>query len=212
MKKFSTVDKALSALKKGKIILVLDDKGRENEGDFVCAGEFATPENINFMATYGRGLICMPMSEKLTKRLGLPPMSANNTDNHETAFTVSIDHTGTSTGISAFDRSLTALKCLDPESRPEDFRRPGHMFPLKAKNGGVLERNGHTEATVDLCLLAGLSPCGLCCEIMADDGHMMRKPELLERAAEWNMPIITIKALQKYLITRKRMPVKFPEI
>jgi 3,4-dihydroxy 2-butanone 4-phosphate synthase/GTP cyclohydrolase II len=212
MNRFSTVEEALSALRKGQIILVLDDEGRENEGDFICAGDFATPENINFMATYGRGLICMPMSEDMTERLGLPPMSANNTDNHETAFTVSIDHTGTSTGISAFDRSLTALKCLDPESRPEDFRRPGHMFPLKAKKGGVLERNGHTEATVDLCLLAGLSPCGLCCEIMADDGHMMRTPELLERAAEWKMPIITIEALQKYLRQKKADAGKVPEI
>ena len=175
---FDTMEKALEDLRAGKIILVTDDPDRENEGDFICAGEFATPENINFMAVHGRGLICMPMSGELCDRLGLAPMVAKNTDNHETAFTVSIDHVETTTGISAFERSHTALAALRPDARPEDFRRPGHMFPLRAKAGGVLVRNGHTEATVDLCRLAGLAPCGLCCEIMADDGTMMRTPSL----------------------------------
>lgn len=196
---FSTIDEALEALRAGRIILVTDDPDRENEGDFICAAEFATPENVAFMAIEGRGLICMPMTGELADRLALPPMVAKNTDNHETAFTVSIDHVETSTGISAFDRSLTAMKCIDPAAKPEDFRRPGHMFPLRAKAGGVLERNGHTEATVDLCRLAGLQPCGLCCEIMGDNGEMLRTPELMKLAQKWSMPFITIKNLQDYI-------------
>ncbi len=196
---FSTIDEALEALRAGRIILVTDDSDRENEGDFICAAEFATPENVAFMAIEGRGLICMPMTGELADRLALPPMVAKNTDNHETAFTVSIDHVETSTGISAFDRSLTAMKCIDPAAKPEDFRRPGHMFPLRAKAGGVLERNGHTEATVDLCRLAGLQPCGLCCEIMGDNGEMLRTPELMKLAQKWSMPFITIKNLQDYI-------------
>ena len=196
---FNTVEEALEDLRNGRIILVTDDEDRENEGDFICAARHATPANIAFMAGEGRGLICMPMSAELAGRLDFPPMVAKNTDNHETAFTVSVDHVGTTTGISAFDRSLTALRCLDPEARPEDFRRPGHMFPLVAKAGGVLERNGHTEATVDLCRLAGLEPCGLCCEIMATDGHMMRTPELFEVARRFNLRFITISALQDFL-------------
>ena len=196
---FSTIDEALEALRAGRIILVTDDSDRENEGDFICAAEFATPENVAFMAIEGRGLICMPMTGELADRLALPPMVAKNTDNHETAFTVSIDHVETSTGISAFDRSLTAMKCIDPAAKPEDFRRPGHMFPLRAKAGGVLERNGHTEATVDLCRLAGLQPCGLCCEIMGDNGEMLRTPELMKLAQKWSMPFITIKDLQDYI-------------
>ncbi|MBM6704195.1 3,4-dihydroxy-2-butanone-4-phosphate synthase [Sutterella massiliensis] len=196
---FSTIDEALEALRAGRIILVTDDPDRENEGDFICAAEFATPENVAFMAIEGRGLICMPMTGELADRLALPPMVAKNTDNHETAFTVSIDHVETSTGISAFDRSLTAMKCIDPAAKPEDFRRPGHMFPLRAKAGGVLERNGHTEATVDLCRLAGLQPCGLCCEIMGDNGEMLRTPELMKLAQKWSMPFITIKDLQDYI-------------
>ena len=195
---FSTIDEALEALRAGRIILVTDDPDRENEGDFICAAEFATPENVAFMAIEGRGLICMPMTGELADRLALPPMVAKNTDNHETAFTVSIDHVETSTGISAFDRSLTVMKCIDPAAKPEDFRRPGHMFPLRAKAGGVLERNGHTEATVDLCRLAGLQPCGLCCEIMGDNGEMLRTPELMKLAQKWSMPFITIKDLQDY--------------
>lgn len=196
---FSTIDEALEALRAGRIILVTDDPDRENEGDFICAAEFATPENVAFMAIEGRGLICMPMTGELADRLALPPMVAKNTDNHETAFTVSIDHVETSTGISAFDRSLTAMKCIDPAAKPEDFRRPGHMFPLRAKAGGVLERNGHTEATVDLCRLAGLQSCGLCCEIMGDNGEMLRTPELMKLAQKWSMPFITIKDLQDYI-------------
>ena len=199
---FNTVPEALEDLRQGKIILVTDDPDRENEGDFICAAEFATTENINFMATHGKGLICMPMSEAFVRKLQFPQMVQNNTDNHETAFTVSIDHISTTTGISAAERSLTAMKCVDPEAKPEDFRRPGHMFPLRAKAGGVLVRNGHTEATVDLCRLAGLAPCGLCCEIMADDGTMMRTPELIEFARRHDMTFITIADLQAWIRAR----------
>ena len=185
-------------MRQGKIILVTDDPDRENEGDFICAAEFATTSNINFMATYGKGLICMPMSEEYVHKLKIPQMVTCNTDNHETAFTVSIDHISTSTGISAAERSITAKACVSEDAKPEDFRRPGHMFPLLAKKNGVLERNGHTEATVDLCRLAGLKECGLCCEIMRDDGTMMRTTELLELAERFNIKAITIKDLQNY--------------
>lgn len=198
MSQFNTIEEALEQLRKGKIILVTDNPDRENEGDFVCAAEFATTENINFMATHGKGLICMPMSEAYVKKLELPQMVTQNTDNHETAFTVSIDHVSTTTGISAVERSVTAMKCVDEKAKPEDFRRPGHMFPLKAKPDGVLERNGHTEATVDLCRLAGLKECGLCCEIMSEDGTMMRTTELMGLAKKWNLTFITIKDLQEY--------------
>ena len=196
---FNTIPEALEDLRQGKIILVTDDPDRENEGDFICAAEFATTENINFMATHGKGLICMPMSEAFVRKLQFPQMVQNNTDNHETAFTVSIDHVDTVTGISAFERSVTALAAVRPETRPEDFRRPGHMFPLRARAGGVLERNGHTEATVDLCRLAGLAPCGLCCEIMADDGHMMRTLELAAFAKKHDLTFITIAELQRWI-------------
>ena len=182
MVEFSTIEEALEDLKNGKIIMVTDDEDRENEGDFICAAEFATTQNINFMATHGKGLICMPMSEQYIGKLQFPQMVSHNTDNHETAFTVSIDHVSTSTGISAAERSVTAMKCVDEDARPEDFRRPGHMFPLLAKKNGVLERNGHTEATVDLLRLAGMKECGLCCEIMREDGTMMRTTELKELA------------------------------
>ena len=187
MKKFDTVEQALEELKRGKIILVTDDEDRENEGDFICAAEFATTENLNFMATYGKGLICMPMSKEICEKLKLPQMVTDNTDNHETAFTVSIDYAGTTTGISAEERGMTARHCISEDAKPEDFRRPGHMFPLLAKKNGVLERDGHTEATVDLMRLAGLKECGLCCEIMREDGTMMRTTELMELAEEWNM-------------------------
>ena len=150
MSEFNTVKEAIEDIKQGKIIMVIDDPDRENEGDFICAAEFATTENINFMATYGKGLICMPMSEELANKLDLGYMTANNTDNHCTAFTVSIDHVDTTTGISALERSITARKAVSEDAKPEDFRRPGHMFPLIAKKGGTLERNGHTEATVDI--------------------------------------------------------------
>lgn len=201
MKEFDTIETALDALQQGKIILVTDDEDRENEGDFICAAEFATTENVNFMATHGKGLICMPMSEGLCRRLAVPQMVADNSDNHETAFTVSIDAVTTSTGISAAERGETARLCVRDDVGPADFRRPGHMFPLMAKKNGVLERNGHTEATVDLMRLAGLKECGLCCEIMREDGSMMRTPELLEMAQKWDMKIVTIRELQAY---RKR--------
>ena len=198
MFKFNTIEEALQDLREGKIVIVTDDEDRENEGDFICAAEFATTENVNFMATYAKGLICMPMSKEICDKLQLTQMVSNNTDNHSTAFTVSIDYIYTTTGISAVERSITAMKCVDENSKPEDFRRPGHMFPLLAKKNGVLERNGHTEATVDLMKLAGLKECGLCCEIMKEDGTMMRTPELIELAKEWNLKFITIKDLQDY--------------
>jgi len=198
MFQFNTIEEALEDLRAGKIILVTDDEDRENEGDFICAAEFATTENVNFMAIHGKGLICMPMSIELCSRLRFPQMVTYNTDNHETAFTVSIDHVDTTTGISAEERGLTARACVDPNAKPEYFRRPGHMFPLMAKKNGVLERNGHTEATVDLMRLSGLAECGLCCEIMGEDGTMMRTPELIELAQKWNLKFITIKALQEY--------------
>ena len=201
MNEFATIEEALEELRKGKLILVTDDEDRENEGDFICAAEFATTENVNFMATYGRGLICMPMSEAYANKLNFMQMVSDNTDNHETAFTVSVDHVSTTTGISAVERSITARACVEESSKPEDFRRPGHMFPLVAKEGGVLVRDGHTEATVDLCRLAGLKECGLCCEIMREDGTMMRTPELVELAKTWDLKMVTIKALQDY---RKR--------
>ena len=201
MFKFNTIEEALEDLRQGKIIVVTDDEDRENEGDFICAGEFATTENINFMAIHGKGLICMPMSRELADRLDFHQMVTRNTDNHETAFTVSVDHVDTTTGISAAERSVTALKILEDGAKPEDFRRPGHMFPLIAKDNGVLARNGHTEATVDLMKMAGLKPCGLCCEIMREDGTMMRTPELMELAQRFGFKFITIKALQDY---RKR--------
>ena len=218
MFQFHTVEEALADLRNGKVILVTDDQDHENEGDFICAAEFATTENINFMATHGKGLICMPMSEKYVKKLRIPQMVPDNTDNHETAFTVSIDHVSTSTGISAAERSITAMKCVEDDVKPEDFRRPGHMFPLLAKQNGVLERNGHTEATVDLCRLAGLKECGLCCEIMRDDGTMMRMPELTKLAEKWNLTFITIQDLQNYRkcheklveqVTVTKMPTKY---
>ncbi|MCC3864566.1 bifunctional 3,4-dihydroxy-2-butanone-4-phosphate synthase/GTP cyclohydrolase II [Terrisporobacter petrolearius] len=198
MFEFNKVEEALQDLREGKIIIVTDDEDRENEGDFICAAEFATTENVNFMATHAKGLICMPMSKEICDKLQLTQMVSNNTDNHSTAFTVSIDHVDTATGISALERSITAMKCVDENSKPEDFRRPGHMFPLLAKKNGVLERNGHTEAAVDLMKLAGLKECGLCCEIMRDDGTMMRTTELIELSKKWDIKFITIKDLQDY--------------
>lgn len=196
--RFNTIPEALEALRQGKVILVTDDPDRENEGDLICAAQFATTENVNFMAAQAKGLICMPMSRAMTERLGLRQMVQNNTDNHCTAFTESIDHVGTTTGISAEERGFTARMCVSEEAKPSDFRRPGHMFPLEAKAGGVLERNGHTEATVDLMRLAGLAECGLCCEIMAEDGTMMRLTQLKEFAKEYGLVFVTIEDLQKY--------------
>ena len=195
---YNTIPEALEALREGGLILVIDDPDRENEGDLICSAEGATTDNVNFMAAYGKGLICMPMDHAHIERLGLRAMVANNTDNHCTAFTESIDHVDTTTGISAEERGFTARMCVSPDAKPSDFRRPGHMFPLEARPGGVLERAGHTEATVDLCRLAGLAPCGLCCEIMAEDGTMMRTTQLLEFAALHALPVITIAALQHY--------------
>lgn len=196
--KFDSVKEAVSTLQAGKMILVLDDWDRENEGDLICAAEYATTENVNFMASCAKGLICMPMSRKLAEKLCLPPMTETNNDNHGTAFTVSIDYKETTTGISAVERGMTARMCVSDGVLAEDFRRPGHMFPLIAKDNGVLERNGHTEATVDLMRLAELKECGLCCEIMNDDGSMMRSHDLLKFAEQYQIPCITIKDLQEY--------------
>ena len=215
---FQTIEEGLEALKNGGLVLVTDDPDRENEGDLICAAQFATTENVNFMATYGKGLICMPMTEEYVKKLQIPQMVSQNTDNHETAFTVSIDHVSTTTGISAAERSVTAMKCVEEDAKPEDFRRPGHMFPLLAKKNGVLERNGHTEATVDLLRLAGLKTCGLCCEIMREDGTMMRTSELAHMARKWKIPFLTIKDLQNYRkrheklveqVTKTDMPTRY---
>lgn len=192
------IEDALAALKRGEIIVVVDDENRENEGDTICAAQFATLENVNFMATYARGLICMPMSEKLAEKLELPQMCSENTDNHSTAFTVSVDHISTTTGISALERAVTAQKIVDDDAKPQDFRRPGHMFPLTAREGGVLKRNGHTEATVDLMRLAGLKEAGLCCEIMKDDGTMARYDDLTAFSQKHNLLMISIEHLQEY--------------
>lgn len=220
MKKYDPIKEAIEDLQKGKIIMVVDDENRENEGDLICAAEFATTENVNFMATYAKGLICMPMSPDIAAKLDLPQMVSNNTDNHETAFTVSVDYRTTTTGISAEERGLTARMCVEDSIVPSDFRKPGHMFPLVAKSNGVLERNGHTEATVDLMRLAGLKECGLCCEIMREDGTMMRSSELKTFAERWNIKCITIKDLQEYrkiydklveCVSVTKMPTKYGE-
>ena len=220
MFQYNTIEEAVQALRNGEIILVTDDENRENEGDMICAAEFATTENVNFMAAHAKGLICMPMSIELCQKLHLPQMVDYNTDNHSTAFTVSIDHIDTTTGISAKERGLTARKCVEDNARPEDFRRPGHMFPLTAKKNGVLEREGHTEATVDLMRIAGLKECGLCCEIMRDDGTMMRAKELQEKAQEWGLKFITIQSLKEYrkchdnlveLVANTKLPTKYGE-
>ncbi len=218
MFQFDTIEKALEDLRQGKLILVTDDPERENEGDFICSAQYADTENINFMAMHGKGLICMPMSEEYVRKLRLPQMVSENTDNHETAFTVSIDSVETTTGISAKERSITARKCVEDGARPEDFRRPGHMFPLLARKNGVLEREGHTEATVDLLRLAGLKECGLCCEIMREDGTMMRTKELKELAQKWQITFITIQDLKEYRkcheklvdqVTVTKMPTRY---
>ena len=205
---YSSIEEAIAELQQGKIILVTDDEDRENEGDFICAAEFATTENVNFMAVHGKGLICMPMGKELVEKLMLPQMVSNNTDNHETAFTVSIDAVETTTGISAEERGITARKCVDDSAGPKDFRRPGHMFPLLAKKNGVLEREGHTEATVDLMRLAGLKACGLCCEIMREDGTMMRTKELMELAAKFGIKMVTIQALKEYRKVHEKLVEK----
>ena len=212
---FSKIEEAIEDLKNGKIIIVCDDEDRENEGDFVVIGEFATPENINFMATHGRGLICAPVSEEIAKKLDLYEMVTNNTDSHGTAFTVSIDHIDSTTGISAFERSHTVLQMLNDKSTGADFRRPGHMFPLVAKNGGVIERPGHTEAAVDLARMAGSKEVGVICEIMNDDGTMARVPDLIQIANKFNLKMITIKDLIHYRqeteqLVKREVEIKLP--
>ena len=201
MSDFATVEQAIEDIKYGKMVVVVDDEDRENEGDLIVAAATVTPEDINFMAKYAKGLICTPIDGKRLDELNIGQMVANNTDNHETAFTVSIDAYHTETGISAFERCQTIKLLLDPKAKPSSFRRPGHVFPLRSVEGGVLRRTGHTEATTDLARLAGFYPAGLCCEIMADDGHMMRTPELKEFAKKHGLNIITVKSLIEY---RKR--------
>ncbi|MCC8152663.1 MAG: bifunctional 3,4-dihydroxy-2-butanone-4-phosphate synthase/GTP cyclohydrolase II [Lachnospiraceae bacterium] len=219
-KEIGTIEQALEDIRNGKVILAIDDPERENEGDLICAAEFATQANVNLMASEAKGLICMPMDGAICDQLGLEPMVTNNTDNHCTAFTVSIDHVDTTTGISAAERSITAMKTVEEGTKPADFRRPGHMFPLRSREGGVLVRDGHTEATTDLCRLAGLKPCGLCCEIMREDGTMMRTTELLEFAGRLDLTVITIPDLIKYrmrnegLVKRQaeaKLPTKYGE-
>lgn len=205
---YNTIDEAIQALQAGEIVLVTDDEDRENEGDLICAAEFATPENVNFMATHARGLICIPMEHETAERLALHQMEPENKDPHATAFTVSIDHVDTGTGISAYERSLTAIRCADPDATAEEFRRPGHLFPLVSVENGVLARPGHTEATVDLMRLAGLAPVGLCCEILADDGTMMKTPELMGFAKEHGLKFITIQALAHYRRCRESQVVQ----
>lgn len=216
--KFNTIEEAIEDLRNGKMIIVVDDPDRENEGDLICAAEFATTENVNFMASYAKGLICMPMSKEFTHKLKLNQMVTENTDNHCTAFTVSIDHVDTTTGISAVERSITAMKLVEDDAKAEDFRRPGHMFPLEAREGGVFKRNGHTEATVDFMRVAGLKECGLCCEIMREDGTMMRTTELLQFAETHNLKITSIADLIRYRrrteslvekVTEAELPTKY---
>lgn len=216
----NSIEEVLADLAAGKVVVMLDNEDRENEGDVICASEFATTENVNFMAKYARGLICMPMDDSYVEKLNLPQMCITNTDNHCTAFTVSVDHVSTTTGISAYERGITARKFVEEAAKPEDFRRPGHMFPLRAVPGGVIERGGHTEATVDLCRLAGLKPCGLCCEIMKDDGTMARKDDLLAFAEEHNLKISTIEKLVQYrkehevfveCVAKAKMPTRYGE-
>ena len=220
MEDFATIEQALEDVRQGKVILVVDDPDRENEGDLICAAEFATTETINFMATHAKGLICSPISADYAEKLQLSQMLADNTDNHGTAFTISIDHVDTTTGISAIDRGLTIRKIVEEGTTYHDFRRPGHVFPLLANKNGVLGRNGHTEATVDLMRLAGLKAAGVCVEIMADDGEMMRTAELMEKAKDWGLKMITIKALQDYrkcndvlvtCVTQAKLPTKYGE-
>lgn len=200
---FNSIDEAVNDLKQGKIIIVCDDENRENEGDFIALAEKATPEVVNFMVTHGKGLMCVPIEEDLAQKFELAPMVANNTDTNKTAFTISIDHKNTTTGISAFERSLTVLSLVDPDALADDFKRPGHVFPLIAKKGGVCERPGHTEAAVDLAKLSDSVPAGVICEIMNEDGTMARVPELRKLADHFGLKMISIKALIQYLSKEK---------
>lgn len=217
---FNSIEEIAADLAAGKVVVMLDNEDRENEGDVICAAEFATTENVNFMAKYARGLICMPMAGEYADKLNLPQMCITNTDNHCTAFTVSVDHVSTTTGISAEERGITARAFVADDAKPADFRRPGHMFPLTAVPGGTIERNGHTEATVDLCKVAGLKPCGLCCEIMKDDGTMARKDDLIAFAKEHGLKISTIAKLIQYrkehevfveCVAKAKMPTRYGE-
>ena len=216
----NTIEEIVADLKAGRPVVIMDDENRENEGDVICAAEFATTENVNFMASYAKGLICMPMDPSYTDKLHLPQMCITNTDNHCTAFSVSVDHVSTTTGISAAERGITARKFVEEGARPEDFRRPGHMFPLEARPGGVIERQGHTEATVDLMKIAGLKPVGLCCEIMRDDGEMARLDDLLEFAKKHDLKISTVEKLVQYrkehevfveCVAKAKMPTRYGE-
>jgi 3,4-dihydroxy 2-butanone 4-phosphate synthase/GTP cyclohydrolase II len=195
---FHDIEEALLELQKGRVIIVCDDEDRENEGDFILLAEKAEPESINFMITYGKGLVCVPVDNELAKKLELTPMVEKNTDHHGTAFTVSIDHQSTTTGISAYERAESIKRLVDPQSKAKDFKRPGHIFPLIARKGGVLERPGHTEAAVDLAILCGAEPAGVICEIIKEDGTMARLPELQELANKFSLKMITIKDLQRY--------------
>ena len=201
MNDFATIEQAIDDIKRGKMVVVVDDEDRENEGDLIVAAETVTPADINFMATHAKGLICTPIDGKRLDELEIGQMVANNTDNHETAFTVSIDAFDTDTGISAYERCRTIKLLLDPAANSSSFRKPGHVFPLRSVEGGVLRRAGHTETTTDLARLAGFYPAGLCCEIMDDDGHMMRTENLKKFAAKHGLNIITVRALIEY---RKR--------
>ncbi len=216
MSEFNTVEEAIEEIKAGKMIIVVDDEDRENEGDFIMAAEMATPEAINFVSKHGRGLICATMNHDRLEKLELEAMVQKNTALHGTRFTVSVDAVDdTTTGISAFDRSATILKLIAEDARPKDFGRPGHIFPIQALDGGVLARAGHTEASVDLARLAGLSPAGVLCEIIDDDGHMARVPRLMEMAKEFDLIIITVKDLIEYRRSHEKLvekvtSVKFP--
>ena len=217
---FNSIEEILEDIKAGKPVVILDNEDRENEGDIIFAAEHATTENVNLMAKYARGLICMPMDASYSDKYNLPQMCIVNTDNHTTAFTVSVDHVDTTTGISAVERGLTARKFADDSSTKDDFRRPGHMFPLQAKKGGVIERPGHTEATVDLCRPAGCKPVGLCCEIMNDDGTMARLDDLVAFSKEHDLKISTIELLVQYRkehevfveeVTKAKLPTRYGE-
>lgn len=201
----NTIEEAIEDIKRGKMVIVLDDEDRENEGDLLMAAEKVTGESINFMATYGKGLICTPINEEILENLKIGQMVEINTDNHETAFTVSIDSNDVTTGISAFERAITIKKLLDCNSKPEDFRRPGHVFPLKAKQGGVLKRAGHTEAAVDLATLAGFKPVGVICEIISDDGTMAKGKQLIEFSKKHDLKMITIESLIAYRKKREKL-------
>ncbi len=202
---FNTIEEAIEDLKAGKSIIVVDDENRENEGDLVALAENIAPETINFMATHGRGLICTPITEELAVKLDFKPMLEKNEDYFGTAFTVSIDHINTTTGISAFDRAETIAQIVNPNSIATDFRRPGHIFPLIAKKDGVIERPGHTEAAVDLAKLSGSAPAGVICEIMSDNGEMARLPELMDFAKKHQLKLITIEALIAFRLSNETL-------